>query len=96
MIKEDLIESAIFCQYHHIEPSFVDLMEESGLVEFIVINEQKFIHHSQLQQVERIIRLHQELEINISGVEAIVHLLERVEQMQFEISSLKNRLSFYV
>jgi len=95
MIKEDLIERAIFCQYHHIEPSFVDLMEESNLVEFIVIDEQKFIHHSQLQQVERIIRLHQELEINFSGVEAIVHLLERVEQMQFEISSLKNRLSFY-
>ena len=95
MKKEDFTEIAIFCNYHHIESSFIDLIEESGLVEFIIIDEQKFIHHSQLQQLERIIRLHQELEINISGVEAIVHLLERIEQMQFEISSLKNRLSFY-
>ena len=96
MKKEDFTELAIFCDCHHIEYSFVDLIEESGLMKFIIIDEQKFIHHSQLQQVERIIRLHQELEINISGVEAIIHLLERIEQMQFEISSLKNRLSFYV
>ena len=95
MKKEDFTEIAIFCNYHQIESSFIDLIEESGLVEFIIIDEQKFIHHSQLQQVERIIRLHQELEINFSGVEAIAHLLERIEQMQFEISSLKNRLSFY-
>lgn len=95
MKKNDLIEIADFCNYHDIELSFIDLMEESGLVELIVINEQKFIHHSQLQQIEKIIRLHQELEINISGVEAIVHLLQRIEQMQFEISSLRNRLSFY-
>lgn len=95
MKKNDLIEIADFCNYHDIELSFIDLMEESGLVELIVIHEQKFIHHSQLQQIEKIIRLHQELEINISGVEAIVHLLQRIEQMQFEISSLRNRLSFY-
>ena len=95
MKKDDLIEIADFCNYHDIELSFIDLVEESGLVEFTVINEQKFIYQSQLQQVEKIIRLHQELEINISGVEAIVHLLQRIEQMQFEISSLRNQLSFY-
>lgn len=95
MANEDLIETAIFCNYHDIELSFIDSLEESGLVELIIINDKKFIHHNQLLEIEKIIRLHQDLEINISGLEAIVQLLQRIEQMQFEISSLKNKLSFY-
>jgi chaperone modulatory protein CbpM len=37
------------------------------------------------------IRLHNELEINVAGIEAITHLLERVEQMQEEMRRLRNR-----
>lgn len=95
MINEDLTEISIFCHHHDIELSFINSIEESGLVECIIINDKKYIHHNQLQEVEKMIRLHQDLEINISGLEAIVQLLQRIEQMQFEISSLRNKLSFY-
>jgi chaperone modulatory protein CbpM len=41
------------------------------------------------------IHLHHDLEINIAGIEAITHLLERVEQMQENVRGLRNRLRLY-
>jgi chaperone modulatory protein CbpM len=37
------------------------------------------------------IRMHHELEINVAGIEAITHLLVRVEQMQEELRILRNQ-----
>jgi len=36
--------------------------------------------------------LYHDLEINIAGIEAITHLLERVEQLQEEMRVLRNRV----
>ena len=93
--KEELVEATTFCQHYQIEYSFISLLEESGLVELIIINDRQFIPSGQLQQLEKIIRLHQELDVNIFGLEVIVHLLQRMEQMQQELSILKSKLSFY-
>ena len=41
------------------------------------------------------IRLHYELDINIEGIDAISHLLQRVDQLQDELRIMKNRLSRY-
>jgi len=93
--KEELVLATMFCQHYQIEYSFISSLEESGLVELIIVNDQQFIPSGQLQQLEKIIRLHQELDINIYGLEVIVHMLQRMEQMQQELSVLKSRLSFY-
>lgn len=93
--KEELVEATIFCNYYQIEGSFISSLQESGLVELVIVEEQTFIPHSQLQQLEKMIRLHQELDVNIYGVEVIVHMLKRMEQMQHELNILKSKLSFY-
>jgi hypothetical protein len=38
--------------------------------------------------------MHYDLNINVEGIEAITHLLARVEKMQQEIISLKNKIHF--
>ncbi len=95
MAKQELIEVTIFCEYHQIDYAFFSSLEESGLVEIVVIDQQKFIPHTQLYQLEKIIRLYHELDINLPGVEAIIHILQRMEQMQQEIISLKSKLRYY-
>ncbi len=95
MAKQELIEVTLFCEYHQIDHSFISSLEESGLVEFVVIDRQKFIPHSRLHELEKIIRLYHELDINLPGVEAIIHILQRMEQMQREIMSLRNKLRYY-
>ena len=59
------------------------------------VNEAAFIPETELQKLERMIHLHHDLEINVAGIEAITHLLERVEQMQENVRGLRNRLRLY-
>ena len=47
---------------------------------------------SELPDVERYSRMYYDLSINIEGIDAIHHLLERMEEMQQEIYSLHNKL----
>ena len=89
---ENLIAATDICMYHDVEYTFISSLQEAGLVELKIVNHTTFIPESELQKLEKMIRMHHELEINIAGIEAITHLLERVEQMQEEMRVLRNRL----
>ncbi|GAB2700762.1 hypothetical protein GCM10027037_27080 [Mucilaginibacter koreensis] len=84
-----------FCGYHHVEYTFVDALTEAGLVQITTIDKTHMIAESELPRLERMIRLHQELDINVAGLEAISHLLERVQAMQEDMRQLRSRLSLY-
>ena len=90
-----LISTEEFCINHQIEISFISSLQEFGLVEVTTIKESSYIDVNQLQKLEKILRLYYDLDINIEGIEAITHLLNRVNDMQQEITALKNRLSLY-
>ena len=84
-----------FCASHHVEISFVRSLEEHGLIETIIINETQCVSGNELSKLEQLIRLHQELNINTEGIDAISILLKRIENMQNEITDLRNKLNFY-
>lgn len=88
----NLIAASEFCVYHDVEYNFINSLEEAGLVEVTIIDKTTYIPESELQKLERMIRLHNELEINIAGIDAISHLLQRLESMQEEMNRLRNRL----
>ena len=95
MQEEDLIPAKEFCSSHNLEVSFVYTLQQYGLVEITTIEETTYLPASQLPHAERMARLHNELGINMEGIDAIKHLLQRVEDMQDEIAMLRNRLSLY-
>jgi len=84
-----------FCANHNIEISFISSLQQTGLIEITTIKETGFIDASQLQQLEKFIRLYYELDINLEGIETIIHLLKRITSLQNEIITLKNRLRLY-
>ena len=94
MRSEKLIPLNECCKHYDIELSFISSVEEYGLMEITTINKEQFIYTSQLQKLEKLIRLHYELEINMEGIEAINNLLVKVDRMQQEITYLKNQLTF--
>ncbi|MET6990889.1 chaperone modulator CbpM [Sediminicola arcticus] len=81
-----------FCESHEIEESFIFSLREHELVTLEVKEEEYFIRQEELPKLEKMIRLSQELGINLEGLEAVHHLLELVEQMQDEVNQLKNKL----
>ena len=95
MPQESLISLNEFCTIHHIEFSFVNSLNEFGLIEIIKVDNAEFINEEQLLTLEKMVTLHNELGINLEGIDTVNHLLQIISNMQNELSMLKNRLRFY-
>lgn len=95
MQEELLISADEFCTCHNIEFSFMRNLEEFGMIQMITKHKVSYIPENQLEQIERILRLHRDLDINVEGIDAITHLLTRINKMQSEIITLRNRLRLY-
>ncbi|HKZ67304.1 MAG TPA: chaperone modulator CbpM [Chitinophagaceae bacterium] len=95
MQTEEMIPVNEFCIHHNIESSFIYSLQESGLIEISIIEEETFVPVTQLSQLEKLVRLYYEMEINLEGIETISYLLQRMNEMQQQIVQLSNRLSRY-
>ena len=80
---------------YNIEPEFLMSLEDSGILIFTLEGEEKYINEDQLSDLERYIHFHYDLHINIEGIDAIRHLLQRVNQMDTEIRHLRSRLHLH-
>lgn len=95
MDNEQLIVVSEFCAGHQIEISFIESLGQHGLIKISTIGEQPAISDAQLPLLEKMVRLHYELDINLEGIETIFHLLERIEALQQEMRALQKRVGLY-
>lgn len=95
MNRGNMIPANEFCASHNIEITFINSLQEAGLIEITTISETEYIHESQLNELEKIVRLYYEMDINLEGIETVIHLLQKINDMQEEITLLKNRLRLY-
>ncbi len=95
MLSEKLIAIDIFCSHHNIEVSFIQSLQQRGLLEIKTIKKVKFMDFDQLPQAEKYIRFFYDLDINLEGIETITHLLLRINALQNEVIELKNRLILF-
>lgn len=95
MQKENLIPVIACCRHYNIETSFVHSLNQYGFIKIVSGESTEFIDMDELQILEKFIRMHYELDINMQGIEAINFLLERVQNMQDEITYLKSKLNIY-
>ena len=94
-MQTDLIIINDYCDRCHVDPSFIVELEEDGLINVQVIGEERYIPVSQLAELERYTHLYYDLSINVAGIDAIHHMLERIESLQHQVCSLKSELQFY-
>lgn len=95
MEKGNMIPADEFCTSHNIEISFISSLQEAGLIEITTVKETDYIYESQLNDLEKIVRLYYDLDINLEGIDTVINLLQRISDMQDEITFLRNRLRFY-
>jgi hypothetical protein len=95
MENENLIPAEELCAQYNIEYSFISSLQEFGLVEVVTVEDRWFLHPDQLLEVEKYIHFHYDMDINLEGIDVIVHLLTRIKQLQREVSLLRNRLHPY-
>tara|TARA_R110002012_G_scaffold75083_3_gene189975 strand:+ start:2078 stop:2365 length:288 start_codon:yes stop_codon:yes gene_type:complete len=94
-MEQEYILITDFCMSHNIETHFVMELYEYGLVDVVVKEDTHYLPIQQLPKVEKILRLHSDLDINLEGIAVITRLLKRMEKMQNEITQLKNKLDLY-
>ena len=95
MENEHSIPADEFCAHYNVEFSFINALQENGLIEMTTIEENYFIDENQLQKLEKYTRWHYDLDVNLEGIEVIDQMLTRIKNMQHEIAALRNKLQLY-
>ncbi len=95
MGTKDIISIQQFCFHYNIPKSFIKSLSEFELVEIITIQKIQYINVRQIKDIEKMIRLHYELHINMEGMDVVYNLLKQVASLQDEIIILDNRLKFH-
>ena len=95
MIQEHLISTQTLCSHYNIEISFVDALNKMGLIQIKIIEQNQYIHQDQIGDLEKIIRLHNELNVNLEGIDVVFNLLEKERDLRNELIALRNRLRLY-
>ncbi|MCT6869966.1 chaperone modulator CbpM [Apibacter sp.] len=94
-MKNDLITIEEYSSHYKVDLSFIEELENLGLIRIIQKEQKKYIPFDILSEVESYARMFYEMDINIAGIDAIQNLLIRIRKLQGEMTELKNRLRFY-
>ena len=95
MNTNELISLQQFCKHYNVPVKFINALHEYELIEITITRNDNYLKLNQLDVVEKMIRLHYDLDINLEGIDAIYNLLKQVEHLQSEIRELRNKLNFY-
>ncbi len=95
METKELIVIEEFCKSHDIPVSFFDSLNEYSLVKIIRLEEQECVPTSDLPIIEKMMRLHYDMQVNFEGIDIITNLLRDIEAMQSELNELRNRVRFF-
>lgn len=86
---DDLIPISILCEQYKLENAFFKSLTEYDLIDIVVVNEELFLRLEQISNLERILRFHNELEINLAGIEVINNLLQKIDSLERELKSMR-------
>ena len=95
MSKQKLLLVDTLCTTYEIDRSFINELKAMGLIEIQTLEQENYIHTDVLSELEKMIRLHQDLHVNIEGIDVILNLLQKMELLQNEVTALRNKLDVY-
>lgn len=104
-MNQTLFAISQYCSLHGIDLSFIQSLETEGLISLTQRTElppeedssepEGFIEEAQLERLELYTRWHHDLGINTAGIDAVQHLLDKLQQVQEEVRILRHRLRLY-
>lgn len=95
MSNTKLISIQHICTVHEIEYTFITELKNYGLVELLIEEEQEYVVEEQLPTLEKMIRLHYDLNVNVEGLDVISNLLDKIENLQQTLRATENRLRLH-
>jgi len=91
-MNSELIIIREYCIQNQVEPDFIVQLESEGLIQISNVDNERYIHVSQLKHLDQYVRWYYDLSINVAGIDVIQNLLDKIDDMQEEILRLKEQL----
>ncbi|AOW10768.1 MerR family transcriptional regulator [Flavobacterium gilvum] len=95
MNKDNWIQLQTICSHYQVDVSFFTNLHDLGLIEIETVEQSFYISENQIHDLERIIRMHHELELTPEGIDVVFNLLQKIERLQKELVTAQNRLRLY-
>lgn len=95
MSLENFIPVNTLCTHYKVELSFFDNLNAIGLIEIETVEETQYVHQDSIYDIEKMIRMHQDLDVNIEGIDVVLNLLQKIDALKKEIHAVRNRLRLY-
>ena len=95
MSDSNIILVSQLCKHYQVESSFFIDLHEFGLIEILTIDNRTFIHEDKISVIDKVIRIQNDLNLNMEGIDTVFNLLEKINELQTELNTVKNRLRLY-
>ncbi len=95
MNKEKLIPIEQLSIHYEIEMSLFYELQDFDIIEILSVEDSNFIHEDKVSVIEKVVRMQKDLNINLEGVDAVLNLLDKINDLQTELNVVKNRLRLY-
>lgn len=95
MSTENFILLNTLCTHYRVELSFFNNLNEIGMIDIQTIEQAQYVHQDSIFEIEKIIRMHQELDVNIEGIDVVFNLLQKIDVLKAELVTVRNRLLLY-
>lgn len=92
MKTENYITIQQICTHYKIPKSFISALHDYELIKIISVQNTACIHETQIRNIEKMMRLHYELDINFEGLDVIFNLLQKVESLNDDLIKVYNKL----
>lgn len=91
-MASELIIIQEYCIQNQVEPDFIIQLEDEGLIQVSIVENERYIHISQLRHLDQYVRWYYDLSINVAGIDVIRNLLDKIDEMQKEMHRLKEKI----
>ena len=84
-----------FSSFHQVDIHLIEAFIQFGLLEPVDEDNQYCIREEDIEPLEAMVRLHAELDVNLAGLESIMHMRQRLLQLQSRVEELEGQLRRY-
>ena len=85
---KNVVDIAEICRRLGVQPAELEAMEEEGLITLAAARDGKALPSEQLDRLEMIVRLQQDLGVNLPGIDVILEMRDREIRMRREVDEI--------
>ena len=95
MNQSKSIKIEILSLHYQVDSSFFLQLNEIGLLELQFVDEVPCVDEQHIAVLDKMIRLHQDLELNPQSLDVVLNLLEKITSLEKSLNETQNRLALF-